>query len=48
VFTSLADIMDACETAWNRFAADHVLIRSLCAVAWALAAAPQVTPAIKP
>jgi putative transposase len=35
VFTSLADIMDACETAWNRFAADHPLIRSLCAVAWA-------------
>ena len=35
VFTSLADIMDACETAWNRFAADHALIRSLCAVAWA-------------
>jgi hypothetical protein len=48
VFTSLVDIMDACETAWNRFAADHVLIRSLCAVAWALAAAPQVAPAIKP
>jgi len=35
VFPSLADIMDACETAWNRFAADHGLIRSLCAVAWA-------------
>jgi len=35
VFRSLADIMDACETAWNRFAADHALIRSLCAVAWA-------------
>ena len=35
VFPSLADIMDACETAWNRFAADHALIRSLCAVAWA-------------
>ena len=34
VFRSLADIMDACETAWNRFAADHALIRSLCAVAW--------------
>jgi len=27
--------MDACETAWNRFAADHALIRSLCAVGWA-------------
>ncbi len=35
VFRSLADIMDACEMAWNRFAADHSLIRSLCAVAWA-------------
>jgi hypothetical protein len=27
--------MDACETAWNRFAADPGLIRSLCAIAWA-------------
>jgi hypothetical protein len=27
--------MDACETAWNRFAADPGLIRSQCAVAWA-------------
>ena len=35
VYRNLADIMDACETAWNRFAADHALIRSLCAVAWA-------------
>src|SRR5467141_2535220 len=35
VFISLADIMDACETAWNRFATNHDLIRSLCAVAWA-------------
>jgi hypothetical protein len=35
---SLADIMDAREMAWNRFATDHGLIRSLCAVAWA----PQV------
>jgi DDE superfamily endonuclease len=35
VFPSLADIMDACELAWNRFAADHTLIRSLCAIAWA-------------
>ena len=35
VFPSLADVMDACEMAWNRFATDHGLIRSLCAVAWA-------------
>jgi hypothetical protein len=35
VFHNLADIMDACEMAWNRFATDHGLIRSLCAVAWA-------------
>ena len=35
VFRSLADIMDACETAWNRFATDHALSRSLCAVGWA-------------
>src|SRR6202049_579310 len=35
VFRNLADIMDACEMAWNRFATDHGLIRSLCAVAWA-------------
>ena len=34
VFRSLADIMDACERAWNCFAADPGLIRSLCAVAW--------------
>jgi transposase len=33
VFPSLADIMDAREMAWNRFATDHGLIRSLCAVA---------------
>ena len=38
VFSSLADIMDACEIAWNRFATNHHLIRSLCAVAWAPAA----------
>ena len=38
VFRSLAEIMDACEAAWNRFAADSGLIRSLCAVAWAPAA----------
>jgi hypothetical protein len=25
VFTSLADIMDVCEMAWNRFATDHGL-----------------------
>jgi hypothetical protein len=35
VFRSLGDIMDACEMAWNRFAADDALIRSLCAIAWA-------------
>ena len=35
VFRSLANIMDACERAWNCFAADPGLIRSLCAVAWA-------------
>jgi DDE superfamily endonuclease len=35
VFISLADIMDACERAWNRFATNPALIRSLCAVAWA-------------
>jgi hypothetical protein len=35
VFISLADIMDACEMAWNRFATNHGLIRSLCAVPWA-------------
>ena len=34
VFPNLADIMDACETAWQRFATEHSLIRSLCAVAW--------------
>ena len=34
VFSSLADIMDACEMAWNRFATNHGLIRSLCAVPW--------------
>ena len=35
VFPSLMDIMDACETAWNGFANNHGLVRSLCAVAWA-------------
>src|SRR3954471_17846128 len=29
VFPSLADIMDSCEMAWNRFATDHGLVRSL-------------------
>jgi hypothetical protein len=33
--------MDACETAWQRFAADRGLIRSLCAVAWAPASPSQ-------
>ena len=41
VFISLANIMDACETAWNRFATNHDLIRSLCAVAWAPASPAQ-------
>jgi hypothetical protein len=35
VFSSLVDIMDACEIACNRFATNHGLIRSLWAVAWA-------------
>jgi hypothetical protein len=35
IFSDLKHIMDACEIAWQRFAADHGLIRSLCAVAWA-------------
>jgi DDE superfamily endonuclease len=35
VFPSLAHIIDACEIAWNRFANNHALVRSLCAVAWA-------------
>ncbi len=35
VFRSLAEIMDACEMAWNRFATNTGLVRSLCAVAWA-------------
>jgi DDE superfamily endonuclease len=39
VFGALADIMDACEAAWNRFATNPGLIRSLCAVAWAPGAA---------
>ena len=40
VFSSLADIRDACETAWNRFANNHGLVRSLCAVAWVPAPLP--------
>ena len=40
VFASLADIMDACEMAWNRFANNHRLVRSLCAVAWGSASPP--------
>ena len=49
VFRSLADVMDACEMAWNRFATNTGWVRSLCAVAWAPAAsAPQLGPAIKP
>jgi hypothetical protein len=35
VFTSLAEIMDTCEMARNRFATNRGLVRSLCAVAWA-------------
>ena len=35
VFRGLADIMDACEMAWNPFATNNSLVRSLCAVAWA-------------
>jgi hypothetical protein len=33
VFRSMADLMDACEMAWNRFATNDGLIRSLRAVA---------------
>ena len=33
VFRSLVDIIDACETAGNRFATNHGLVRSRCAVA---------------
>jgi hypothetical protein len=35
VFRDLTGVLDACEAAWNRFAADPDLIRSLCAVSWA-------------
>jgi hypothetical protein len=35
VSRSWVDIMDACEMAWNRFATNTGLVRSLCAVAWA-------------
>jgi len=41
VFPSLAAIMDACEMAWNRFASNHSLVRSLCAVAGAPASPAQ-------
>jgi hypothetical protein len=41
VFISLADIMDAGEMAWSRFATNQGLIRSLCAVAWAPASPAQ-------
>jgi len=39
IFRDLKHIMDAGEMAWQRFAADHGLIRSLCAVACAPASA---------
>src|SRR5437660_1414505 len=42
VFRSLADIMDACEMAWNRFATNTGLVRSLCAVAWAPASSASI------
>lgn len=45
VFSSPADIMDACESAWNRFAVNRALVRSLCAVAWA-PALPALQPAL--
>jgi hypothetical protein len=41
IFRDLEHIMDACETAWQRFVADHGLIRALCAVAWAPASPSQ-------
>ena len=41
VFRDPGHIIDACETAWLRFAADHGLIRSLCAVTWAPASPSQ-------
>jgi putative transposase len=40
VFAGVAEIIDACAMAWNRFAGDPGLVRSLCAVPWA----PAVTP----
>jgi len=43
VFRSLAEIMDACETAWKRFANQPDLIRSLCAVSWT-PASPSAQP----
>jgi hypothetical protein len=36
VFHTLADIFDACEQAWKRFAAMPDLIASLCHVEWAV------------
>ena len=41
VFRSLREIIDACEMAWNRLAADRGLIGSLCAVSWAPASPAQ-------
>jgi transposase len=41
IFRDLKHIMDACEIAWQRFAADHGLIRSLCAVVCAPASPSQ-------
>ena len=41
IFRDLKHIMNACEIAWQRFAADHGLIRSLCAVACAPASPSQ-------
>jgi transposase len=37
VFAGVANIMDACEMALNRFTNNHGLVRSFCAVAWASA-----------
>jgi putative transposase len=36
VFDSLEAVLDACEDAWNRFAAQPALIASLCHVDWAV------------
>jgi len=52
VFRSLADIMDACEMAWNRFATNNGLVRSLCASPGLrlrpLYSGARVVPAIEP